>query len=117
MHRKFKSELKKYLKFLLRFANKEEQFRKTPLYKSKNLEKISLETSRQPLMCIDIGLEKMKNPLDSTSALEDLGAGLQRFKMRIRFLKPPAYVYDISSSPVLDKASDELFSILNSICK
>ena len=116
LHEKFKTELTKYLRFLLRFANKEEQFRKSPIYRSKNLDKISLEVSRVPLLRIDVGVVRTKNTR-SAFAIEGLDQGFQRFKMRIRQLQPPSHVYEISSNPVLGKASDELFSILDCICQ
>ena len=61
LHNKFKEELTKYLHFLLRFANQEESFRKTPIYRSKELEKINLEISRVPMIRLDAVLVKIKN--------------------------------------------------------
>ena len=116
MHTKFKAELTKYLHFLLKFANREEQFRKSPIYRDKRLDEIDLDVSSVPLLHIDVSLTKVRNK-HTSFAIKGLNQGLQKFKMRIRFLKIPSHVYEISSSPLLEKAADELFSILTTICK
>ena len=74
LHIKFKAELTKYLRFLLQFANREAQFRKSPIYRSKDLDKISLEVSHAPLLCIDVGVVRAKHPRTSV-AIEGLDQG------------------------------------------
>ena len=60
LHEKFKHELTDYLHFLLRFSNLDEKFRKTPIYRSKNLDKILIDTSKVPLLKIDMQTRKVK---------------------------------------------------------
>ena len=61
MHTKFKTELTKYLHFLLRFANMVEAVRKSPIYRNKELENISIDVSKVPLLRIDVSVFKTKN--------------------------------------------------------
>ena len=61
LHSKFKAELTNYLHFLLKFANREESFRKTPIYRDKKLNTINLNTSLVALLHIEVGLAKVRN--------------------------------------------------------